>query len=153
MKKEGTIMPSQTEVTDILRGKGYKATPQRLAIYDALAATREHPNADMLYQRLVPHYPTMSLATVYKTLGILCTVGLAQELNVGEDAFRYDANTDSHPHVRCMSCGRVEDVPVLNDAMLMRQAAASTGYDIEDRQIYLYGTCPSCREKKRKRMA
>ncbi len=146
-------MLSQTEVTDILRGKGYKATPQRLAVYDALAATREHPNADMLYRRLVPHYPTMSLATVYKTLGILCTVGLAQELNVGEDAFRYDANTESHPHVRCMSCGRVEDVPVLNDAMLLRQAAASTGYDIEDRQIYLYGTCPSCREKKRKRMA
>ena len=146
-------MFSGTEVTDLLRDKGFKATPQRLAIYEALASTTEHPNADMLYQKLTPKYPTMSLATVYKTLGILCTVGLAQELNVGEDAFRYDANTESHPHVRCMSCGRVEDVPVLNDAMLLRQAAASTGYDIEDRQIYLYGTCPSCREKKRKRMA
>ena len=146
-------MLSPTEVSEALRTKGYKATPQRLAVYDALATTTAHPNADMLYKKLVPHYPTMSLATVYKTLGILCTVGLAQELNVGEDSFRYDANTENHPHVRCTSCGRVDDVPVLNDVMLLRQAAASTGYDITDRQIYLYGLCPGCREKRRARMA
>ena len=106
----------------------------------------------MLYQKLTPKYPTMSLATVYKTLDILCTVGLAQELNVGEDAFRYDANTSNHPHVRCTVCGRVDDVPVLNDVGLLRQAAASTGYDITGRQIYLYGVCPRCQEKKRKHL-
>ncbi len=64
-------MFSGTEVTDLLRDKGFKATPQRLAIYEALASTTEHPNADMLYQKLTPKYPTMSLATVYKTLDIL----------------------------------------------------------------------------------
>ena len=146
-------MLSPTEVTEALRAKGYKATPQRLAVYDALAATTAHPNADMLYRVLVPHYPTMSLATVYKTLGILCAVGLAQELNVGEDAFRYDANTENHPHVRCTSCGRVDDVPVLNDFGILRQAAAATGYDIKDRQLYLYGLCPACQEKRRGRRA
>ena len=146
-------MLTGTEVTDALRAKGYKATPQRLAIYEALAGTAAHPNADMLYQKLTPKYPTMSLATVYKTLDILCTVGLAQELNVGEDAFRYDADTENHPHVRCTRCGRVDDVPVLNDAMLLRQAAASTGYDISGRQIYFYGLCPHCQEKRREKAA
>ena len=78
------------EVTQILRAHGYKVTPQRLAVYHALARTTAHPQAETLYAELLPLYPTMSLATVYKTLGILCEVGLAQELNVGEDAYRYD---------------------------------------------------------------
>ena len=118
-------MFSGTEVTDLLRDKGFKATPQRLAIYEALASTTEHPNADMLYQKLTPKYPTMSLATVYKTLDILCTVGLAQELNVGEDAFRYDANTSNHPHVRCTVCGRTD---VTNPELEFRYCSLCKGY-------------------------
>ena len=145
-------MLSGAEVTGVLRSKGFKATPQRLAIYDALSHTTAHPNADMLYRELVPHYPTMSLATVYKTLDILCTVGLAQELNVGEESFRYDANVESHPHVRCLSCGRVDDVPVLNDTSLLSQAAVSTGYEITGRQIYLYGICPACSEIRKNKL-
>ena len=140
-------MLSGTEVTGLLRSRGYKATPQRLAVYDALAHTTAHPNADMLFHELQPHYPTMSLATIYKTLDILCAVGLAQELNVGEDAFRYDANVTSHPHVRCLSCGRVDDVPALKSTSLRRQASAATGYEITGQQIYLFGLCPACRKK------
>ena len=79
------------EVTALLRERGFKVTPQRLAVYNALAHTTEHPSAETLYQELLPDYPTMSLATVYKSLNILCAVGIVQELNVGEDSFRYDA--------------------------------------------------------------
>ena len=52
-------------VTTLLRDKGFKVTPQRLAIYSALAATKAHPSAEMIYNELQPVYPTMSLATVY----------------------------------------------------------------------------------------
>ena len=141
-------MLSGTEVTGLLRSRGYKATPQRLAIYDALAHTTAHPSADMLFRELQPHYPTMSIATVYKTLDILCAVGIAQELNVGEEAFRYDANVTSHPHVRCLGCGRVDDVPALDDAGILQEAGASTGYAITGQQIYLFGLCPACQKNK-----
>ena len=83
------------EVTTLLREKGFKVTPQRLAVYDVLCHTKAHPTADMIYGELQPTYPTMSLATVYKTLDILSKVGLVQVLNVGEESFRYDANTRS----------------------------------------------------------
>ena len=145
-------MMTGAEVTTLLRSKGFKATPQRLAVYEALSHTTAHPNADMLYRELVPHYPTMSLATVYKTLDILCEVGLAQELNVGEESFRYDATVESHPHVRCVSSGRVDDVPVLNDTALLSQAEIATGYDITGRQIYFYGGCPACAAKRKKQL-
>ena len=67
------------EVATRLRDNGYKVTPQRLAVYEALAKTKAHPCADTLYKELRITYPTMSLATVYKSLSILCSIGLAHE--------------------------------------------------------------------------
>lgn len=137
------------EVTALLRERGFKVTPQRLAVYNVLSHTTAHPNAEMLYRELQPYYPTMSLATVYKTLSILCEVGLAQELNVSEDAFRYDANTQPHPHVRCTCCGRVDDIMDLSTDSLEEQAASETGYQIEAHQYYFFGVCPSCQGQKK----
>ncbi len=134
------------EVTQVLREHGFKVTPQRLAVYGALAHTKEHPKAETLYAQLLPYYPTMSLATVYKALGILCEVGLAQELNTGEDACRYDANTAMHPHVCCVACGRVDDVPQLDLSAVGAQAEAATGYAVTGQQVYFYGVCPACRK-------
>lgn len=142
-------MMKPKEVTALLREQGFKVTPQRLAVYNALLHTTAHPNAEMLYRELQPYYPTMSLATIYKTLSILCEVGLARELNVGEEAFRYDANTSHHPHIRCIKCGRVDDVMTELPSRDMEQAAAQeTGYVLTDHQYYFFGICPVCQTAK-----
>ena len=59
-------MLNTKEVAQSLRKNGYKVTPQRLAVYEWLSHTQEHPTAEMLYSRLQPKYPSMSLSTVYK---------------------------------------------------------------------------------------
>lgn len=135
------------EVTTLLRERGFKVTPQRLAVYSALAKTTAHPNAEMIYRELKPYYPTMSLATVYKTLGIFCNVGIAQALNVGEEAFRFDANVTAHPHVRCTVCGCVDDVGELHLPGADEQIAQNTGYSISGHQYYFFGVCPICQSK------
>lgn len=134
------------QVTEILRGRGYKVTPQRLAVYEVLSHTRSHPTADAIYAELQPMYPTMSLATVYKTLDIFSKVGLVQVLNVGEESFRYDANIDSHPHVCCVRCNRVDDVHEADTSELAAEIEEETGYKVTGRQIYFYGVCPDCQE-------
>jgi len=98
----------------------------------------------MIYNELQPLYPTMSLATVYKTIEILKTLDLVQVLNVGEDSFRYDANTSNHPHIRCMGCGRVDDLFGVDSSEFIDQVAAMTKYSIHGQQFYFYGTCPQC---------
>lgn len=144
------VLLKPQEVTALLRARGFKVTPQRLAVYEALSQTAAHPNAETLYRQLQPFYPTMSLATVYKALSILCEVGLAQALNVGEESFRYDAKTVRHPHVRCMQCGRVDDIlRELPADKMERQAADETGYEITDHQYYFFGVCPACRKAKK----
>jgi len=134
-------------VTALLRDKGFKVTPQRLAIYDMLARTKSHPSAEMIFAELEPMYPTMSLATVYKTIDILHEVGLVQILNVGEDSFRYDACTDNHPHIRCLVCGRVDDLEGIDLEPLIAAAAAKTNYNLTGQQFYFFGTCPDCQKQ------
>lgn len=139
-------MLTTDQVAERLRGQGFKVTPQRLAVYHALARTKAHPNAETLFNELRPLYPTMSLATVYKALSILCEIGLAQELSLGEDSFRYDADTSHHPHIRCTVCGRVDDVPVMDTEAFTQKVAEDTGYSLTDYQVYFFGRCPACRE-------
>ncbi len=132
----------------VLKEKGYKVTPQRIAVYDLLKGTKEHPSADMLYNKLQPLYPTMSLATVYKSLEVFKELGLVQELNVGEDKFRYDANARQHPHITCSCCGKVEDV---DDEMffdLLEQVSQKTGYELVNQKLYFFGYCPQCQKNK-----
>lgn len=131
-------------VADILRKNGLKVTPQRMAVYGTLCGMENHPTVEMLYQRLQPEHPTMSLATVYKALEVLVHVGLVQQLNVGEDSFRYDARTVQHSHVRCTKCNRVEDIMDVDDSHIMSEVAAKTAYKLTGRQLYFFGLCDNC---------
>lgn len=137
----------ETRVTALLRDKGFKVTPQRLAIYKVLANSKAHPSAEMIFQQLQPFYPTMSLATVYKTVEILREIGLIQVLNAGEDSFRYDADTSMHPHVRCLQCGRVDDLHGIDTAAFVGDVAKNTPYRLTGQQFYFYGYCPVCQAK------
>lgn len=141
-------MLTSQELSTLLRDHGYKVTPQRLAVYEALAEEPWHPNAEMLYSKLQPKYPAMSFATVYKTVEILQDVKAIQILNTGEDSYRYDANMHEHYHLCCTQCGRIEDVAI--DAHMREQLTHmlkdTRGYAISGGQFYFYGLCPHCQK-------
>lgn len=140
-------MLTSKQVSDVLRENGYKVTPQRLAVYETLAKTKKHPNAEALYKALQPQFPTMSFATVYKSVEILERMHLIKILNTGEDSFRYDADVSDHQHIQCVCCGKVEDLH-LDSAAAREAAAKASGYDVETQEMYFYGVCPKCRAKK-----
>lgn len=130
-----------------LREHRLKVTPQRLAIFHMLTNTKSHPSAEMIYNSLRDTHPTMSLATVYKTLDALVKASLVQQINVGEDSFRYDATTQSHPHIICSTCHCVHDLEA--DALpdLKSTVAEKTGFNLSHEQLYFYGVCPDCQSK------
>ena len=130
-----------------LRSEGYKVTPQRIAVFNAIYGNDEHPNAESIYRRLHPEYPSMSLATVYKTMEIFEKIGVVQVLHVGADANHYDYDTDPHPHVRCIVCGKVEDVEGIDLAGLQEQVEKASGYVLQGQQIHFYGRCAQCLKK------
>lgn len=131
-------------LTRVLRENSMKVTPQRIAIYEVLANSNEHPSAEMIYKKLSSVYPTMSLATVYKSIDVFKKAGLIQELNVGECSFRYEINTTPHPHIICTECHKVEDIADNIFTDLIEKVSDHTRYSVEKQQLYFYGKCPNC---------
>lgn len=136
------------ETAQLLREKGLKVTPQRIAVYNMLLHTHEHPNAETIYRTLEATNPTMSLATVYKTLDYFKHLGLVQELNVGEASSRYDATVKCHPHTVCTCCGKVADLYCDALTNLHEIYADQLDFDVTCEQLIFYGTCSECRSKK-----
>lgn len=131
-------------IVSIFKDKKLKLTPQRLAVYQYLKGTKEHPSAETIYKALHESYPTMSLATVYKALKTLVEVNLIQEINVGEGNFRYDATPDEHAHVQCISCGKVEDLDHIEFPDLNNLVEEKTTYKIKWNKLFFYGACNNC---------
>jgi Fe2+ or Zn2+ uptake regulation protein len=128
-----------------LETKGQRFTEQRAAVFHYLRGTESHPTAEEVFLGVKGSVPGISLATVYKSLETLVGCGLAVKMSYGDDAARYDGRTDDHHHLRCVSCGRVADLPGQADGREVSRLAASaqdftvTGYHLE-----LTGYCVEC---------
>ncbi len=122
-----------------------KITPQRMAIIDVLKDNHTHPSVEEIYQKLAPRYPTISYATIYKTLETLCEIEEIIEVNIEPHKKRYDPFTHPHHHFRCLSCGKIEDVSLEDVAFPQIPADVKKKYGIMHATLYLYGLCPACR--------
>lgn len=131
-----------------LREAEHRITPQRLAILDILARSEGHPSAEDIHRQLQGRYPTMSPATVYKTLAVLKNQGEVLELEFSELANRYDGRKPyPHPHVICTACGLVRDPAFHGLEELTSRVMAETGFAISTHRLDFFGLCPDCHRK------
>ena len=100
-------MLSPKELSEILKAKRMKITPQRLEVYRAFTGPEEHPTATEIYEKVRQQMPTLSFATIYQSLGFFCRLHLLQTIDVGDGVMRYDVEPRPHPHFRCEQCGKV----------------------------------------------
>ena len=131
------------ELCEVLRERGLKVTPQRRVIFEALCDSPEHPSADDIYHAVKEAMPDMSLATVYHTINDLVAMGDLVELDLGEGKSRYDPRTSQHPHLVCLGCRKVEDIPRDLDCVQLLPEEMN-GYQIERCDVVFYGRCPDC---------
>lgn len=136
------------DISQQLRSNGYKVTPQRVAIYKALYNYVKHPSAEMIHSYLHEKYPSISLATVYKTMEIFGKIGLVTIIDVGAGSCLYDCVTTPHPHVYCLECGKVDDILGIDLDELVNKAENISKYEIKQTQIVFQGICDKCLEKK-----
>jgi len=124
---------------------GFRLTPQRQAILDAVHSTECHPDATWIYERVRQSLPHISLGTVYRNLGRLAQEGLIRELVLDDQVSHWDGLVDSHDHIVCVRCGRVANIEVsgLPDS-LTDQEVRPAGYLILGYQLCLRGLCPEC---------
>ncbi len=127
-----------------LREHGLQVTYQRLAIYQALYFTKEHPSAEAIYQQVKKRFPMISLGTVYKTLEKFYEVGLIQKVSPITEVARYDAITGSHHHMVCLECQSIQDADSIVGAPKM-SVSEHNGFRVLRQQVVLHGYCPACK--------
>jgi Fur family transcriptional regulator, ferric uptake regulator len=121
-----------------IRGCGYKATPQRLAVLAAIAA-EQHQSLERIRARC----PEVGMVTVYRTLDLFSELGLVRRLDLGGGP-RYELAEDHHHHLICEDCGSVTE---FEQCPLDLQRLPRVGGDFEVRahSLEVYGTCSDCR--------
>lgn len=134
-----------------LRDAGLRLTPQRLAIYGALVASKRHPSAQQLYDQLQDRIPSLSPATVYNTLQALVEHGLVHELGeAGDGVAHYDADLEPHLNLVCTRCHRIDDFHLEAIVGAEHTVTAESGYQVQGARLVYYGICPDCQAKEAK---
>ena len=134
-------------ILEKIQQRGGRLTSHRLALLRLLAVSEGHPNAARLYEELRAQFPTISRATVYKTLAMLKEAGEVLEIELHNDS-HYDGNKPfAHPHLVCTRCQRILDgdelAPLQN---IGQQIARQYGFLVEREQVVFYGLCPDCQK-------
>ena len=133
------------ELMAALKERGSRLTPQRVELVRLIAASDGHPSAAQLYARIKRRFPTLSQATVYKTLSLLKDMGQVLEIDLRGDS-RYDGHRpDPHSHLICIHCDRIMDGEADLDPAAIRKQERASGYKILRSQVSFYGLCPECR--------
>lgn len=128
-----------------LECSGQRFTEQRSAVFRFLVSTDSHPSADEVFLGVRRELPGISLATVYKSLETLVGCGLAVKLTYSDGSARYDGRTDPHHHARCVSCGRVVDIPGhLADSEFEHLREHVEGFTVTGYRLELCGFCRDC---------
>ena len=135
------------ELIAALKERAFRLTPQRVELVRLIASSEGHPSAAQLFAKIRTRFPTMSHATVYKTLALLKEMNQVLEIDLRDDS-HYDGNRPQpHPHLICIKCKKIIDGEVSIDQESLRKLEVTTGYKILRPQISLYGLCPDCKKE------
>lgn len=134
-----------TSRLEMVREHGLKATPQRLAVLDALLDGPRHPSAEEIHARLKATHPTISLSTVYANLTTFKEAGLIEAINPTDGTVRWDVNTDPHVNFVCLDCKAIIDVDSPAVETLLQDITERTPHDVVGQRLEVFGRCQTCK--------
>ena len=131
-----------------IKENNQRLTPQRLAIVKILAHSESHPSVEKIYQQLRDDFPTMSLATVYRNILLIKSLGEVLELGFPDGSNRYDGNKPyPHPHVICIKCKKIVDPDLDSLDDMKKEVANETNFKILNHRLDFFGICSNCLAK------
>ncbi len=145
----------QAEIRDsferFLQKRSLRLTSQRERILDRVFETHEHFSADTLYNWLKQEDgPSVSRATVYRTLGLLVDGGFLESLDTGQGELLYEhvLGHQHHDHLVCVDCGKIEEFFEAKIEQLQEEVCTRKGWSLVSHNLRLFGRCRSCVRKK-----
>lgn len=137
-------MTCTPRLSQSLRSRGFRMTPQRLAILQALH-DGGHLSPAQVYERV--RQTGMTEATVYRTLEFLAENDMALPAHIGSGHLAYEISGHDHHHLFCRACGREVQIEHVRLQELYAQLEAETGFRLTTSHLTFFGLCPDCKIK------
>ena len=136
-------MNETKKLREILHQKNLRYTPQRQEVWDEICATKEHRDAEDIYNSLRKRQTNVSRATVYRTIDLLVKNNLVRRLDLGDGRSRFENKMGiaHHDHIVCLDCRKI--VEFMNEKIeeLQEQVAKEMGFEIVRHVHQLFGRC------------
>ena len=140
----GRSVPAADDWQAELRSRGYRLTPQRQLVLEAVGALG-HATPEEIAGKVRETASGVNISTVYRTLELLEELGLVQHTHLGHGAPTYSvASDDDHVHLVCRDCGTVDEVAgdVVED--VVRRLSAERGFTVDVGHFAVFGRCRVC---------
>ena len=127
-------------------------TPQRELVFRSFFELGEHVSVDELFDRVKLIDESVGYSTVWRNLKLICEVGLAREVNVGDGVTRYDRVTRKpHGHFYCVNCKSLLEFDLNEIAGRLAKVASAEKFETESFKVEIEGVCQSCRDKENRK--
>jgi len=138
-------MKGRKGLLEMLRERGYRLTPQRMMVVEAIEGSDDHISAEEICAKARTKYPYINMSTVYRTLELLTEQGLVTETDLGGGRLLYHpAGKAHHHHLVCRKCGAVRDIDTSVLQHLRNELSVKYGFDADLAHIAIFGTCQNC---------
>lgn len=140
-------MSCHRETLDTLKDAGYRLTPQRAIILEAIHHLQEHVTVDQILAYVEARYPNVDQSTVYRTLELLTTLDIVQTLEMSGRPTEYEVAADPHHHLVCRRCGNVIAVPAQYLDDVYEQFVREYGFKADLTHLAFTGLCVRCQQE------
>jgi Fur family peroxide stress response transcriptional regulator len=139
-------MTTTPHFRELCTKSGLAVTHQRQVVFDSLAAMPEHhhPSPEEVYEKVRKVIPSISQATVYKTLHTFVKHGILRELSPHHGTLRVDLNTHAHHHLICTRCKSVMDIEDADLEPVKLRRRLPRGFQVERVAVEIQGLCDEC---------
>lgn len=129
-----------------VKSRGLKQSGQRREILKTFLKTEKHLTADELFRLVKKKNPSIGVATVYRTIKLICDCGLGRELRLDNHSVRYEHlfNHDHHDHLYCINCGALTEVVDQDIEKLQKKLAKKAGFTMQGHRLIIHGLCRTC---------
>jgi Fur family ferric uptake transcriptional regulator len=139
MDRTGDILSKLTQ-------QGYRITPQRMMILEAIEGADNHISAEEIYTLVCARYHNVNISTVYRTLELLKELEFVTETDFGDGRVRYHSvKKGHHHHLVCQKCGGIIDLDESIFSQLKESLFQKYGFEADIHHLAIFGTCKKCK--------
>jgi len=140
-------VPHFHTLSGTLHNMGYRLTPQRVMVLEAVEHADSHISADEIYSQISARYPNVNISTVYRTLELLEKLGMVTKTDMGDGRVRYHSiDKGHHHHLVCQNCGEIIDFEEGFMNTLWVDIMEKYGFKVNMKHMALFGLCRKCQK-------